>query len=614
MTRLVLFISLLLSSITLFAQLDIERVEPPFWWTEMKNPQLQIMIYGKNLSGSSVTTTTEGIEITQVRQVESPNYLFVDLNILPESKPGKIELLIKKGRKKEVLQYELKERSKKEIKSFDNSDVVYLLMPDRFSNGNEENDSTDDTAEEANRNIKDGRHGGDIQGIIDRLDYLKDLGVTSIWSTPLLEDNEPVCSYHTYACSNYYKIDSRYGTNADYKRLAEECQKRGMKLIMDMVPNHCGTAHWWMKDLPQKSWIHQFDEFTRSNFQIATWHDPYVAKTDKRKNQDGWFDYSMPDLNQENPLLLTYLKQNAIWWVEYAGLNGIRIDTYPYNNKWKAAEWVKAIRNEYPWINIVGECWQYRPAEIAYWQTGGNNPDGYDSQLPAIMDFYLFGQTEHAFNEDEQGWKDGLKRIYNSFVTDYLYPNPYNMFVFLENHDTQRFSTNVKMDVNKYKLGFTFLFTTRGIPQIYYGSEIMMGGDKRKGDDDIRYEFPGGWKGDQRNAFTKEGRTKVENDVFNYMQNLLQWRKKNPVIHTGKMCHFIPEDNVYVYFRYNDSKKVMVVLNNKATEKTIKTDRFKEMLEGFTSGYEITSGKKLNDLSQLTIPAKTGWVIELNKK
>lgn len=611
MNKILAFFTILMMTFAASAQIDIQRVEPPFWWTEMKNPQLQIMVYGKNISEAKVTTSTLGVEINQVRQVESPNYLFIDLTISPESKPEKVDFLFQKGRKKHVLQYELKQRSKKKLETFDNSDVVYLLMPDRFSNGDESNDSTDDTAEKANRFVKDGRHGGDIQGIIDRLDYLNDLGVTSIWSTPLLEDNEPEVSYHTYACSDYYKIDSRYGTNADYKRLAEECQKRGMKLIMDMVPNHCGTAHWWMKDLPQKSWIHQFDEFTQSNFQIATWHDPYVAETDKRRNQDGWFAHSMPDLNQENPLLLTYLKQNAIWWVEYAGLNGIRVDTYPYNNKWKAAEWITAIRDEFPWLNIVGECWQYRPSEIAYWQTGANNPDGFDSQLPAIMDFFLFGETEKAFNEDEQGWKGGLKRLYYSFVVDYLYPDPYNMLVFLENHDTQRFSTNVKNNVDKYKLGFTFLFTTRGIPQIYYGSEIMMGGDKHIGDDDIRHEFPGGWKGDKRDAFTQQGRTKVENEVFNHVQKLLQWRKNNSVIHNGKLCHFIPEDNVYVYFRYNKSKKVMVVLNNKAEQKTIDTSRFKEMLKGYSSGYEVVSEKKLTDLNTLMLPAKTGWVIEL---
>lgn len=612
MKRFAFSLTMILAVLAAAAQITVNRVEPPCWWTQMKNPHLQLMVYGENLAGTTVSTTTSHIKIDGVTQPENADYLFIDLTIGGKAAAGTIDLLFKQGRKKKLIKYELKERSGNLNAPFDNSDVVYLLMPDRFSNGNIDNDSTADTAEKANRKVKDGRHGGDIQGIIDRLDYLYDLGVTTIWSTPLLEDNEPVVSYHGYACSNYYKIDSRFGTNEDYKRLANECHKRGMKLIMDMVPNHSGTAHWWTGKLPSEDWINQFEEMTYSNFRMSTWHDLYASKADKDLNQKGWFDTSMADMNLENPKVLTYLKQNAIWWVEYAGLNGIRVDTYPYNNKWKAAEWIKAIRDEYPTMNIVGECWEHRPSEVAYWQTGVNNYDKFDSQLPAVMDFCLLNEVHKAFNEDEQGWNNGVGRLYNNFVTDYLYADPNNVFVFLENHDTERFSTIVNNDVDKYKLAFTFLFTTRGIPQIYYGSEILMGGNRSKGgDDDIRREFPGGWSDHSQNAFTSKGRTAVQNDVFDHMRKLMNWRKTASAIHTGRMVHFVAKDNIYVYFRYNNEQKIMVVLNNNAESKTVDTKRYHEMIMGATSGYEILSGKTLNNLTTLDIPAKTGMVIEL---
>ncbi len=607
--------ALLLFTFNIRVTAQIERVEPLNWWTGMQYSPLQLMVYGENISAYDVTINYPGVTVEKTIKVESPNYLFIDLVITGETQPGTMDIHFSKGRKRLVCKYELKAREKNSAKrtGFDNSDVVYLLMPDRFANGNPENDSTEEMLEKANRTIQGGRHGGDIQGIIDHLDYLQELGITAIWSTPMLVDNEPVYSYHTYACGNYYRIDPRYGSNDDYRQLADECHKRGIKLIMDMVPNHCGTAHWWMKDLPMQSWIHQFPEFTRSNFRMAAWHDPYASAIDKKLNQEGWFDTSMPDLNQENPLLLTYLKQNAIWWVEFAGLDGVRVDTYPYNNKWKAAEWIKAIRDEYPNMNIVGECWQHRPSEIAYWQSGAKNPDGFDSFLPAVMDFTLHDQVGLAFNEDEQGWDKGVARFYLNFVTDYLYNDPYNLFVFLENHDTQRFSTAVNFDLAKYKLGHTFLLTTRGIPQLYYGGEIMMEGDKNKGDGDIRRDFPGGWVSDERDAFTTSGRTDQENEVFNHIKKLLNWRKANPVIHTGKMTHYIPEDNVYVYFRYNEDKKIMIILNNKPVQKDLKTDRYSNMMKGSVSAIDVITGTKYTNLDLISIPAKTGLVLELKK-
>ncbi|MDP4206571.1 MAG: alpha-amylase family glycosyl hydrolase, partial [Bacteroidota bacterium] len=522
-------------------------------------------------------------------------------------------LTFKKGKQKMVRTYELfaRKQGSAERNSFNASDVVYLLMPDRFANGNPKNDNIEGLAEKANRKIDGGRHGGDIQGIIDHLDYLKDLGITAIWSTPLLEDNEPTFSYHGYATSDYYKIDGRYGTNEDYRRLADECHKRGLKLIMDMVPNHCGMAHWWMKDLPAQDWIHQFPTYTQSNFRASSINDPYASENDRMLNSDGWFDRSMPDLNQRNPQMLNYLRQYAIWWTEYAGLDGLRVDTYPYNDKLKIAEWTKGIINEYPNLNMVGECWQHRQSEIAYWQAGTKNYDGYESGLKSVMDFCFHDQVANAFNEDNQGWDQGMVRFYSNLTSDYLYANPLNMFVFTENHDTQRFTTSINSDVKKYKLAYTLLFTTRGIPQVYYGFEIMMGGDKGKGDGDIRRDFPGGWIGDTRNAFIEAGRTSVENEVFNYIRTLLNWRKNNPVVQFGKLKHYVPEDNVYVYFRYDDHKRVMVVLNDKNESKTISTARFSEMLNGYSSGRDILTGNVIKLNEQVTVPGKTGLILEL---
>jgi len=338
-----------------------------------------------------------------------------------------------------------------------------------------------------------------------------------------------------------------------------------MKLIMDVVTNHCGSNHWWMKDLPMQDWVHQFKEFTRTNYQISTTYDPYASDYDKKLNFDGWFDTTMPDLNQDNLHLLTYLTQNTIWWIEYANLDGIRIDTYPYNNPWKIAQWSKDVRAEYPNLNIVGECWVHSPQEISYWQSGTKNFDGYDSQLPVVMDFALHDVFLQAMNEDDS-WGSGTRRFYNHFTLDYVYPRPQDLLIFTENHDTQRFYEVIKGDMRKFKIAYAVLFTIRGIPQFYYGSEIAMPGNKDKGDGDIRRDFPGGWPSDQHNAFTSEGRTAQEAEAFNYIKKLLNWRKANAVIHSGKTKQFISQDNCYVYFRYNDQKTVMVAINNHNTE------------------------------------------------
>ena len=592
-----------------------QRIEPPNWWVAMKNPNLQIMVHEPGIARfTRAEVKSPGVRIEKIRRAESPNYLFIDLITDSTLKPGSFTILLKNDQEEYSFQYEYRERNPEtsQKESFDASDVVYLLMPDRFSNGDETNDSVPEALEKANRKDIHGRHGGDIQGIIDRLGYLEDLGITALWSTPLLFDNEAISSYHSYAISDFYRIDPRFGTNTDYRRLADSCHTHGIKLIMDLVPNHCGTAHWWMNDLPQPDWIHQFPEYTRSNFRIATWNDPYAAESDFRLNQQGWFDKTMPDLNQENELLFTYLVQNAIWWVEFAGLDGLRVDTYPYNNKWAIANWARAIREEYPWINIVGECWQHRPSEIAYWQSGVDNYDGYDSGLPSVMDFCLTDAIGLAFNEDTQGWDQGVARLYQSLVTDYLYPDPFHLLIFCDNHDITRFSGTVGMDPAKYKLAFSFLFTTRGIPQIHAGSEIMMAGDKSKGDGDIRRDFPGGWPGDARNAFDASGRTELENEIFRHFRTLLNYRKNNPVLQYGDLIHHIPRDNLYVFFRKNPEKTVMIILNNNPDHILLSTDPFREEWKTFTGGTDILTGESIPDLNRISVPGKSSLIIELS--
>ena len=596
-------------------QYTVSHLEPPSWWTGMHNPELMLLVNGKAISDLTPSINYNGVSIITVTRVSSPNYLFIRLNISTDAKPGKFPILfMKNGKKVLSYEYELKQRKEGSAsrKSFGPEDVVYLLMPDRFANGDTTNDSVAGLEEKVNRLDPNGRHGGDIRGIIGHLDYLKELGVTALWVTPLLEDNMPVYSYHGYATSDYYKIDARYGTNEDYVLLANECHKRGIKLIMDVVPNHCGSAHWWMNDLPMNDWVHQFPEFTRTNYRISAWNDPHAAESDRKLNANGWFDNSMPDLNQNNPFLLTYLKQYVIYWIEYAGLDGLRVDTYPYNDEWKIAEWTKAIRDEYPDLNIMGECWRHRTAEIAYWQSGAKNYNGYDSQLPTVMDFTLNDAFMTSLNQDTQHWEDGVGQFYNNYVMDYLYANPLNLLVFADNHDTPRFSTEIGFDINKFKLGMIHLLTTRGIPQIYTGTEILMGGDKSFCDGDIRRDFPGGWPGDKRNAFTLQGRTGKENEAYGLLSKLLKYRKENPVLQTGKMIQFVPVDNVYVYFRMNNEKTVMIVMNNSVKPAKLDIDRFSECTGGAESGMDIIDGRTIN-LDSLEINGKTGMIIELKK-
>lgn len=604
---------MLLFSVVSFGQ--IERMEPPFWYEEMNHSQLQILFYGNNIAKNTVSVSN-GVIITNVTQTENPNYLFVTIDT-ENVKAQTLQFTFTNGKKTFSQTFEIKKRAEnsKNRKGFNTSDVIYLIMPDRFSNGNPANDSSSELQEKADRNNPGGRHGGDIQGIIDHLDYIQELGATAIWSTPLCEDNDKTYSYHTYGQSDVYRIDPRYGTNDDYKRLADEMHKRNMKLIMDYVTNHWGAEHWMFQDLPAYDWFHQFPGYAQSNYRMTTQFDINASKEDAKYCMDGWFVPSMPDLNQSNPLVLNYLIQNAIWWIEFAGIDGFRVDTYSYNNKEGIAQWTKAITDEYPYFNIVGEVWMHDQAQISYWQKDSpiSQIQSYNSHCPSVMDFTLHDALGTVFNENEANWSNGMIKLYENFTNDFLYANPNNLLIFLENHDTGRFNEIYQNDFFKYQLGITIMATMRGIPQLYYGTEIGMSGDKGKGDADIRQDFPGGWKGDSNNAFIHSERTEIQKKYFDFTKKLLNWRKNKAVIHSGKLKHYIPENNVYVYFRYNDNESVMVVVNNAEEKQTLKLERFQESLNRYHSGKDIISDKDINLQKEIAIEGKLSLIIELKK-
>ena len=599
-------------SLTLFGQ--IEKAEPPFWYAGMYNPELQIMFYGKNIAENNVSVSNKMV-IKNIKKTENPNYIFVTVDTKNCKAQDYIFTFSKNNKVAFTKNYSIKQRRENAAlrKSYDASDVIYLIMSDRFANGNPSNDSDKSVTEKADRNNPGGRHGGDIEGMINHLDYLKELGVTALWPTPLCEDNDKNYSYHTYGQSDVYKIDPRFGTNEEYVKLASELHQRDMKLIMDYVTNHWGAEHWMIKDLPTYDWIHQFPGYSQSNYRMTTQYDTNASQIDAKNCMDGWFVPSMPDLNQSNPLVLKYLIQNAIWWIEYADLDGFRVDTYSYNDKNGIANWTKAITDEYPYFNIVGEVWMHDQAQISYWQKDSpiSKIQSYNSNLPSVMDFTLHDAIGNVFNEDNANWSDGMIKVYDNFVNDFLYANPNNIMTFVENHDTNRFNQNYKNDLKKYKMAMALIATVRGIPQLYYGSEIGMNGDKGKGDAAIRKDFPGGWSGDENNAFIKSGRTLEQEEFFNFTSKLFQWRKTNETVHFGKMKHFLPENNVYVYFRYTDINTVMVVMNNGANNQTIKTNRFQESIIKYTTGTDILSGKVLDLNSEITLEGKSVLILEL---
>lgn len=582
----------------------------------MKTP-LQLMVYGKSLKGYSVRIWEEGGPvIRQVHTADSDNYLFIDLEIPEHTEPKPYTFELTKDGDTFTFVYNiLPRREGSAVRgSFDSSDLVYLIMPDRFANGYLGNDSTPDTAEKVNRAKPDGRHGGDLQGIMDHLDYLADLGVTALWITPPLLDNEPEASYHGYAAADYYKVDPRYGDNELYRELVRQAHALGLKVIFDAVPNHCGTAHWWMADLPFTGWIHPKENFPASNYRLAALTDPNASPEDFRQCFEGWFAPSMPDMAIETPFVLQYFAQVYIWWLEWADLDGLRVDTFPYNEKQAIARWTAMILEEYPGLRIVAECWENSPAITSYWDGAAVNADGYCSNLPSVMDFPLQGAINTALKTDAQGWNDGMNAIYEMLAHDFLYPDPRSLLIFLDNHDISRFADDMDGNVDRIMMGITLLATLRGIPQMTYGTEQMFRAvDVSLGDVGARIDFPGGWPGDKRDLFTGRKRRKKEQKVYDHTRKLFNWRKGNRVVHYGKTMHFLPHNNTYTYFRYlpdEPGKKVLVFLNGSDKPRKVEWERYGSLLKPGETGINVLTGKPVVSGVKVKVPARSSIVVE----
>ncbi len=585
----------------------------------MKNPQLQILVYGKDIALSHVSVNYPGVRLEQSIRTTNPNYVFLNLRMERDVKPGTVPIVFRNGRQSFTHSYPLLEKSHSTLRNngFDASDAIYLLMADRFANGDTSNDNIPGMLEKTDRSQPFARHGGDLKGLLNQLDYVSDLGMTAIWVTPIFENDMPpnyaigAGFYHGYAATDMYKVDRRLGTNQEFKDLVATAQSKGLKVIMDMIHNHVGTHHWFIMDPPSSDWVHDQKVVGNTNYRTSTIMDPYASELDRNSTVKGWFVDEMPDLDQRNPLLATYLIQNTLWWIEYSGIDGIRMDTHPYPYREYMADWTRTVLEEYPRFNIVGEAWMPNVATTAWWQYGFPNESGYNSFLPSVTDFPLYYALGQAFHE-QGGWETGLARLYYVLSQDFLYSDPFLNVIFVDNHDLNRYITSQGNDKAKFKLGLTFLLTTRGIPQIFYGTEIaLIGGNS---DPDKRRDFPGGWPDDPVNAFTPEGREQLGvTGVFEYVRNLSRWRRDKPVIHNGKLTHFVPTDNVYVYFRHNETESVMVILNGDDKPKSIRTRRFAERMNGFGTGLDILTGESLTDLGVIDVPAKGARVIELKR-
>ena len=609
-----LFFALLLAG-WLTAAPKIQQVEPLCWWTNMHTP-LTLMFHGTDLADAQVSVQQVlngkvmrgaclGLVPTGQHNAESPNYLFVDMQV---NQPGTYRITLKKGNKKATYDYVIAERraGSRERKSFTTADVVYLIMSDRFVDGDESNNSTKDTREKSDKNNVNGRFGGDIQGIINSFDHISKLGCTAIWPTPLLCDDEAAWSYHGYACSDYYHIDPRYGSNELYARMVATAHEKGLKILMDMVPNHCGAAHWWMADLPYYNWINQFPEFTNTNNVFSANYDINASEYDRLLSNRGWFDHPMPDMNLENPDLLKYFQQWAIWWIEYADLDGLRVDTYPYIEKIPGSKWLGAIRAEYPNINIVGECWTRPAPAVAYWQSGVKNYDGFDSNLPTVMDFPVEESIRQALENDGSGWGNGLTRVYDAVAMDYMYADVNKLFTFLGNHDMARITDVVKdKDPRRVQLAYVLLATMRGIPQVLYGDEYAMTAPEDPNSHSLlRMPLPLG-----------EQVTPPMQKMFNFQSALFQWRKNEPVLHTGRTMHFLSRDNTYAFFRYNAREAVFVFANAADEPRTIPTAHYAEILGKYNAvGINPLTGEKINlNRTDIEVPGVSTLVVKLKK-
>lgn len=592
--------------------MEIKKVAPSFWWAGMKNSELQILLYGEDLALSDVSVSGEGIYLKETVRQDNPNYLLLYLD-LSEAKAQTFQILLKHGKKKLQIPYELKSRVRRgeDVKGFTSEDVLYLIMPDRFANGNPENDVVDGMREKKiDRADSFARHGGDIQGISNHLDYIADLGVTAIWLNPTQENDMESGSYHGYAITDYYQIDRRFGSNEDFCALVEKAHERNLKVVMDMIFNHCGSENYLFKDKPSKEWFNYHSNYVQTSFKTASVMDIHASAFEKKIATDGWFTSVMPDFNQRNRHVARYLIQSSIWWIEYAGINGIRQDTHPYADFDFMSQWCKEVLDEYPYFNIVGETWLNSNVLVSYWQKDSKLAAPLNSNLPTVMDFPLQALINQAFDEETGEWGGGLYKLYDYQTQDLVYANPMNLLTFLDNHDTSRFAQTDEMAKNlkRYKQAMVFLLTTRGIPQIYYGTEILMTGDKGKGDGDLRKDFPGGWQGDTRNCFAKNGRTALENEAFEFTRQLLNWRKGNQVIGKGSLKHYSIQNGVYVYQREFNGKSVVIIMNGTDDSKELDLAPYQEILPR-ENALDVLTGKNVNLSGKLCLDGRENLIL-----
>lgn len=591
---------------------NIEKLAPTFWWAGMKNPELQILLYGKDIASSDVTISSQDVILKEVVKQANPNYLllYVDLS---EAAPQTFNIVLKKGKKTTTVPYELKQRTRKgeDIEGFTAQDVLYLIMPDRFANGDPSNDVVEGMLEnKVDRNEQYARHGGDLKGIEDHLDYIADLGVTAIWLNPTQENDMPDGSYHGYAITDYYQIDRRFGNNGEFKQLVDKAHAKGLKVVMDMIFNHCGSENYLFKDRPSDDWFNFKSHFVPTSYKTASVQDIHAADYERKIATDGWFTQVMPDLNQRNRHVAQYLIQSSIWWIEFAGINGIRQDTHPYADFDFMAEWCKEVLEEYPNFNIVGETWLNSNVLVSFWQKDSKLAAPRNSNLPTVMDFPLQGLMNKAFDEETTDWAGGLYWLYDYITQDLVYANPMNLLTFLDNHDTSRFYTREEQTKNltRYKQALLYLLTTRGIPQIYYGTEILMPGDKGEGDGTLRRDFPGGWTGDKTNCFTREGRTKLQNEAFDYTRKLLNWRKGNEAIGKGSLKHFSIANGTYVYERKYGNQSAVIIMNGTDKPQELDLTPYKEILPK-AQATDVLSGKTINLKGKLSLKQRESLLL-----
>ena len=583
------------------ASFTVDRIDPPHWWAGMKETSLQLQVHGKDIRPAEVTADYPGVRIDSVARLDgSPDWQFVYLTVSPDAKPGKIPLKWKEGKKTVTRDYELRKRTRRSgAAGFDASDVLYMIMPDRFADGDQRNNNPSglNNPSPVDRSKQGARHGGDLKGIADHISYIDSLGVTAVWLNPVLENDMKGGSYHGYATTDYYRVDPRLGTNEEYAQLIDSLHSRGIKTVMDMIFNHCGLYHPWMAASPASDWVNHPEEYVETNHKLSTVSDRYASDYDRDKAVNGWFVRDMPDLNQKNPHLMKYLIQNSIWWIEEAGIDGIRMDTYPYADKKEMAKWVDAVMKEYPQFNIVGECWFADPALEQYWQKG-SPVSADDSRLPTVMDFALMlkSQKLNPFKDQTIG-RQGLNDIYSHLAMDYIYADPMKVLRFLDNHDTDRLLDSVPSDLGPWKQAMTLLLTAPGIPQIYYGTELLMSGTREGGDGNVRKDMPGGFPGDTGNVFTAEGRSQLQNEAYDFLSKILKWRKGSEAIAKGDMKHFATDNGIYLFRRKYGDKEAIVVLNGRDEANSADMSRYAEITDPGRRYRDVISGETVTLLN-----------------